>query len=106
MVVLLTESVIDVIGFVRGFVKGFTSTSDVTSLAALSNSRFAWPNALAISGSFDGPQRKRIRSIAAIASPSYPKSGNSFHTHGQRSVPYKNDEFLQRPEIGCSAPSP
>ena len=83
MTVLLMESVI-------GVVMDFTSTSDVTSLAALSNSLFAWPIALTISGSFDGPQTKSAMSIATITSPSNPESGTFFHGHGQPSVPYKN----------------
>src|SRR5271157_1257092 len=86
MIALLMESV-------TGFVMDFTSTTDVSSLAALSNSLFAWPITLAISGTFDGPQRKSTRSIATITSPSNPKSGNCFHRHGQRSAPYKNTEF-------------
>ena len=88
-----------VVGFVMGFVMDFTSASEVNSLVALSNSLFAWPIILAISGTFDGPQRKSTMSIVTMTNPSNPKRGNSFHRHGQRSVPYKNTEFIRCLEI-------
>ena len=65
------------------------------SLAAFSNSRFAWPMDLANSGSFWGPQRNIMMRIATMTSPSYPTNANSFH-YEPRSVTYKNSfEFLQ-----------
>ena len=79
-----------VIVSLMGSVMGFTSTNDVTSLAVLSNSLFAWAIASTISGTFDGPQTKSAMSIATITSPSNPESGNPLHRHEQRSAPYKN----------------
>jgi len=67
-----------------------TSTNDVTSLAALSNSLFAWAIASTISGAFDDPQIKSVMSIATITSPSNPESGNPLHRHEQRSAAHKS----------------